>query len=879
MSGSDSRVPTAEDLRAVQIWLTKLDGLSESAPEHILDQTADTLERLATWTSSDAYAWVLALRAKAFRFLDEIDSVLATVNAALTALQGTEPVAAHLHLEAGMALNQFGRQAEAEPHLRDADRIFGAAADNDGRAWALISLAECQSGNGYQDDPLPMLRMAIAFAEGAGDDRARRRAWKQLAVVHRHRGAVDSAMEAIQEALVGDMSEHARANNLLELGHLLAWSGDFAGADDAYQDAAVIYAAHKDTLGEANTERAFAYNALILGRNRDGLVHLDRALTKYQLANNTQGAGYVLRERSLVRLRDDPAGSRSDIDEGLAIFRSSSDTLGLAGMLRAAARVAVVTGDDPAPFLKEGLELTADGSNPLAQAGILGLQAETDVRSERRFTAARDAIDLYRKMQVPSGEALAGSLQAREHAALDHRAPALQAINEATAALRRARLQVIDPGRRADHDFALGDITTNLIETCLSIGGPDAIIAAADLVVDEAPLGLRRGLTGETQDDRITRFLQRVAALPVRSDPAPDAQRHLLQQLAATITTVDPEGFSWVSFTELADAHLDQILVVVGAPTHNGDLPVAWRLQAAGPAAHLVRLTRGQIEQIETLSEVRSMDSARPLWEISERGWQTELTEAFIPAEVRARLLVNDPPRIAILLPSVLAHVPVEALFLEGIPIGVRAAITRLSAPTVTTRKAHIRSAEAFLDPSLPWGPEKSAISRVISHPKQARTILGPERLILLACHGEAASGLAGSLVAGSGARVADAIDILSASLSSSVVVLEACYSGRYFGPRSGEQLSLASVALLAGASDAIAGLFAVPADDSCTGRIAGALLKELQSGAPPAEALRRARAEYWQSPPPDLGLPGVPGSSMPADAPWAWAGLVAYAR
>jgi tetratricopeptide (TPR) repeat protein len=880
MSGSDSGVPTAEDLRAVQTWLTHLDGLSESDPARVLDESADALELLATWTSSDAYAWALALRAKAFRLLDDLDSVLATVDTALGALHGEEPVAAHLHLEAGMALNQFGHQANAEPHLRDADRIFGATGDDDGRAWALISLAECQSGNGYQDDPLPMLRMAIAFAEDAGDDRARRRAWKQLAVVYRHRGVVDSAMEAIQEALTGQMSEHSRANNLLELGHLLAWSGDFASADDAYQDAAVIYAAHQDTLGEANTERALAYNALILGRHREGLTRLDRALTQYRLARNTPGVGYVLRERALVRLfQDDPAGAASDINEGLAAFREGSDRLGLAGMLRAAARVASVSGDDPTRFLEEGLRLTDDGGNPLAQAGILTLQAETDSNPKRRFTAARGASDLYRELRVPSGEALAGSLLAREHAALGRRLPALQAIREASAALRRARLKVVDPGRRADHDFALGDITTNLLETCISIGEFDAITAAADLVVDEAPLGLRQGLTGGAIGDRVARYLRRVSALPVRSDGAPDAQRYLLQQLAATITIVDPEDFSWVSFAELANAHPDQTLVAIGAPTRNGDLPVTWRVKGSDPAVSLVPLTRAQVEQIDTLREVRSTDSAGPLWSRLERGWQTELTNVFLPEEIRMWLLEYDHPQLAILLPSALAHVPLEALLLEDIPIGVRAAVTRLPAPTVTVGEAQIGRAVAFLDPALPWGPEKSAMLHFTTYPEGAKTMLGPERLILLACHGEAASGLAGSLVTESGSRVVDAIDILSQSLASSVVVLEACYSGRYFGTRSGEQLSLASVSLLAGASDAIAGLFALPADDNCTGRIVGTLLRELQTGASPAEALRRARADYWLGPPVQLDLPGAPGSSMPADAPWAWAGLVAYAR
>jgi CHAT domain-containing protein len=111
-------------------------------------------------------------------------------------------------------------------------------------------------------------------------------------------------------------------------------------------------------------------------------------------------------------------------------------------------------------------------------------------------------------------------------------------------------------------------------------------------------------------------------------------------------------------------------------------------------------------------------------------------------------------------------------------------------------------------------------------------------------------------------------------------VILEACYSGRYLGPRTGDPISLAAVALLAGASNVIASLFALPASDTTTGAIAALTAREILRGTSPPEALRRARSAYLRSCRPTTRLPGTrEGRNMPGDAPWAWAGLVSYSR
>ncbi|WP_373198366.1 CHAT domain-containing protein [Mycobacterium marinum] len=96
------------------------------------------------------------------------------------------------------------------------------------------------------------------------------------------------------------------------------------------------------------------------------------------------------------------------------------------------------------------------------------------------------------------------------------------------------------------------------------------------------------------------------------------------------------------------------------------------------------------------------------------------------------------------------------------------------------------------------------------------------------------------------------------------------------FPRRTAEPLSLATAALLAGAHGLNAGLFALPDDQNCTGRISSAYIAEIRAGRDGSEALRRARWHYWSDPPEAVAVPGG-DDTMPGRAPWAWAGLVTY--
>lgn len=877
---SDDTGPSPENIRTIQAWLTHLDARSEEEPQAVLDSTQDALHLLATWESSDAYAWALALRAKAFRLLDSLPEVLITTEAGLNALDGDEQVAAHLHLEAGMALTQFGRTTEAVEHLQEADRIFEATDDKSGRAWALVSLAEAIEGSDLHKDPETLLKIAVDLANTSGDVRAERRAWKQLAVTYRHRGKPAQAIDAIWRALVGDMSDHTRANYQLELGHLMAWTGDYAGSDSAYEDALVAYVDHSDYLGQANVERALATNALLLGRHTQGAKRLNRAAELYRRINSKTGLGYVLRERAILRLiLDDREGALSDIKEGLSCFRTTSDTFGLSSILNAAVRVRHTVGDSPGAqqAFNEARSMLDSNANPLSKAGILLLQAEISDSATTRLDSSQRSAYLYGEMGISTGEALALSRLAMAYTDLGKLDCARSAAVSAIEVLRRARKQVADPGRRGDHDFALRDVTSNLLTTSVHLN--DAIMLA-DLIIDEAPVGLRRAFHDGHLDVVSNDFLARlkVAQPPILASTIRRAS--LIQQINARISFIDPnEAPIWTSFQALASAHPKDIVIAFGSPTSDRKLPVAWQLPGESPQSRLAPLDDISIEQIDALGQVFDADQSHLLWVTQDRSWQTDLTRALIPLPVLEHLSRKEPVSIAALFPSVLAHIPFEALIFNGQPVGIRAAVVRLTVPTTAKVEPILKQTVAYLDPELSWAPERRALKTFSHEPNRFRSLLGPDRLIFIGCHGETAFRAEGALVASDGSRVIDALDLLARPLSNSIVVIAACNAGRYMGPRTGEQLHLATLSLLAGASSSIAGLFALPSNDLCTGIITSTLICELEAGVPAPEALRRAREAYWLQRPSILPVPGQLEVSMSGDAPWAWAGLCAYAR
>jgi hypothetical protein len=119
--------------------------------------------------------------------------------------------------------------------------------------------------------------------------------------------------------------------------------------------------------------------------------------------------------------------------------------------------------------------------------------------------------------------------------------------------------------------------------------------------------------------------------------------------------------------------------------------------------------------------------------------------------------------------------------------------------PTSRHTLAQINSITAYFDPALAWAPERWAIAAdtITDTAAELRQRLGPQRLIVIGCHGQAATGLAGALTASDTTVVATAADLLAKRLDDSVLLLEAWWTSRYVGSRTGEHFTLATAALL----------------------------------------------------------------------------------
>ena len=137
--------------------------------------------------------------------------------------------------------------------------------------------------------------------------------------------------------------------------------------------------------------------------------------------------------------------------------------------------------------------------------------------------------------------------------------------------------------------------------------------------------------------------------------------------------------------------HPNEALLIYGAPTRDQCFLIAWQLPGGKPQADLAALDDTSIEQIDALGHALTADRADLLWEPRKRSWQTHLPDIVLPSPVRHWLSGTEPNAIAVLVPPVLTHLPIEALLVAGEPVGIRAAVARLTAPTTDGRASHSR--------------------------------------------------------------------------------------------------------------------------------------------------------------------------------------------
>jgi tetratricopeptide (TPR) repeat protein len=793
--------PDITRLGQIQAQLDELAAIVEAEPQRVLDTMPDLLEELQHWPQRDAFLWCLHLATQAFRFTDDLEAAVRTAELGLNVADPTSGFAAGFHLEAGMALNQRGAQSVAEQHLRSAEAIYRQFNDDAGRAWALVALADALCGLARQDEALTLVADGEVAARACGEQRVLLRALKQRAVIQRQRGDIPDALASIEQ-VVAATTGHAGANALLERGHILMMTSAYAAAADDYVAANIEYAAHGDTLGLANTERALATTDLLLGRDSPGLRHLDAAVSLYRQLSNDSGLGYALRERSVVLLGRDSSAAQRDAAEAVQAFEAGGDLLGLSSAWRAVARVAAIDNDIDriATALTNAERAAQDSNNLLAVAGIRLMQAEIGEAANRE-QAAVEALRLYDQLDIPIGSAHAAAFAARA-ATLTSPNSATQHLHTAARRLRQARSRVGDPASRADHDLSLRSIPATIVEVAASIGTPAARNLSADALLDSYPLGLRAINAGKGFSDTLAHAARRVQQLEHAGDTG--ALRAALRRLAVDVATLpapSSDAEHYVRVADLRAAAPDAAILLVGAPLPSGQVPVAATLPRGDITLHLPTLDAAAVDAIDALGRLADGESSDVLWSPEARTWQHVLADVFLPRELRefARNTAGrkSAGEVLLVVHPTLAHLPFEALHVEpDRPFGVAAAVRRLPLLRPSAHRVHIKQVTSFFDPALLWPREQAVVGTGVSSAVTWLAGLGPHTLGVFAAHGNAGAGFDGWLTTTDRSHIVTAADLLLNSLDSSVVVFEACWSGRHVGHRSGETLNVTTAAL-----------------------------------------------------------------------------------
>ena len=225
-------------------------------------------------------------------------------------------------------------------------------------------------------------------------------------------------------------------------------------------------------------------------------------------------------------------------------------------------------------------------------------------------------------------------------------------------------------------------------------------------------------------------------------------------------------------------------------------------------------------------------------------------------------------------------HLPIEALLVNGEPLGAKHIIERRLGPSTNTNPATPRSTLAFADPLVPTQQQRQAMTTkaLAATPEEFRSRLGPAQDVWICAHGRASTGLGAVLETTEEDLVIDAAHLLGTNLTGSNLVLESCWAGRQFGRPHSERLSLVTAALLAGAESVTAGLFPLPISQSSTGLLVSLTLEHLSAGMTGPEALHAARSGYLNTATDPIEFESPRGKvSLNRGAPLLWAGLVSY--
>ncbi|MEU4428834.1 tetratricopeptide repeat protein, partial [Actinoplanes sp. NPDC024001] len=149
---------------------------------------------------------------------------------------------------------QLGRYDEAEPHYREADRLYEAAGDPVGQAHTLFSISWMREQQGRYDECLRHTSRALELYRAAGHQVGEARALNALGWYLGHHGRYELTLRHCAQALrlqhqLGDRYGEAAAWD--SIGWAFHHLGHHERAVDAYRRALDLYRAAGDLLNEA----------------------------------------------------------------------------------------------------------------------------------------------------------------------------------------------------------------------------------------------------------------------------------------------------------------------------------------------------------------------------------------------------------------------------------------------------------------------------------------------------------------------------------------------------------------------------------------------------------------------------------------------------
>ncbi|MEN3361354.1 MAG: hypothetical protein V7637_5336 [Mycobacteriales bacterium] len=210
------------------------------------------VQRLATETGHDGYAWQLAWALDTYlQRNSHWHDLLAAWRAGLAAgerLDNAGAVAtAHHHL--GLAYSRLDRRADADRHLRLALDLFAGAGDQLGQARIHLNLSVRRERDGQYERALEHDQQALALSTAAGHQRTMGQARNSLGWGHARLGDYPQALAHCREALaifeeIG--YRHGQAMTWDTLGYAHSQRGQYGEAADACRHAIEIF----DEIGD-----------------------------------------------------------------------------------------------------------------------------------------------------------------------------------------------------------------------------------------------------------------------------------------------------------------------------------------------------------------------------------------------------------------------------------------------------------------------------------------------------------------------------------------------------------------------------------------------------------------------------------------------------